>query len=66
MWTDPIDDLEFKFDWFFLAIARWQLGYKDEARRWYDKTVAWMEKNRPQDKEFLQFRGEAAKLLGIK
>jgi serine/threonine protein kinase/Tfp pilus assembly protein PilF len=54
------------FDWFFLAMTHWQLGHKDEARRWYDKAVAWMEKNRPQDQEFLQFRGEAAKLLEIR
>ena len=54
------------FDWFFLAMTHWQLGHKDEARKWYDKAVAWMEKNRPEDKEFLQFRGEAAKLLQVK
>jgi eukaryotic-like serine/threonine-protein kinase len=53
------------FDWFFLAMTHWQLGHKDEPRKWYDKAVAWMEKNRPQDKEFLQFRDEAAKLLQI-
>jgi serine/threonine protein kinase/tetratricopeptide (TPR) repeat protein len=53
------------FDWFFLAMTHWQLGHKDEARRWYDRAVAWMEKNRPQDQEFRQFRAEAAKLLEI-
>jgi tetratricopeptide (TPR) repeat protein len=54
------------FDWFFLAMTHWQLGNQEEARQWYDKAVDWMERNRPQDKEFLQFRGEAAKLLEIK
>ena len=28
------------FDWFFLAMAHWQLGEKDEARKWYDQAVA--------------------------
>jgi hypothetical protein len=46
-------------------MTHWQLGHKDEARKWYDKAVAWMEKNRPQDKEFLQFRDEAVKLLQL-
>jgi tetratricopeptide (TPR) repeat protein len=53
------------FDWFFLAMAHWQLKHKEEARRWYDKAVAWMDKNEPKDEELLRFRDEAAKLLGI-
>jgi tetratricopeptide (TPR) repeat protein len=32
--------------WFFLAMARWQLGDKAEARAWYDKAVAWTGNNR--------------------
>src|SRR5439155_17525669 len=31
-------------DWFFLAMAHWQLGEKDEARNWYDQAVEWMDK----------------------
>jgi tetratricopeptide (TPR) repeat protein len=53
------------FDWFFLAMARRQLGHADKARLWYDKAVAWTEKNRPKDKELLGFRAEAATLLGL-
>ena len=52
-------------DWFFLAMAHWQLGHKDEARTWYDKAVEWMEKNEPKNEELLRFRAEAAELLGI-
>jgi tetratricopeptide (TPR) repeat protein len=52
-------------DWFFLSMAHWQLGHKEEARQWYDKAVEWMEKNRPENEELLRFRGEAAELLGI-
>jgi tetratricopeptide (TPR) repeat protein len=33
-------------DWFVLAMARWQMGKKQEARTWYDRAVAWMEKNK--------------------
>ena len=54
------------FDWFFLAMAHWQLGEKDEARKWYDQAVQWMEKNQPQDEELRRFRAEAEELLGIK
>src|SRR5262249_38530501 len=32
-------------DWFFLAMAHWQLGQKDKAREWYDRAVRWMDKN---------------------
>src|SRR5262249_5059762 len=27
------------FNGFFLAMAHWQLGHKDEARTWYDRSV---------------------------
>lgn len=53
-------------DWFFLAMAHWQLGEKDEARKWYDKAVPWMEKNNAKNEELRRFRAEAKELLGIK
>jgi uncharacterized protein HemY len=52
-------------DWFFLAMAHWQLGDKEQARQWYDKAVPWMDKNKPQDEELRRFRAEAAALLKI-
>jgi serine/threonine protein kinase len=52
-------------DWFFLAMAHWRLGDKNEARKWYDEAVQWTEKNRPRDEELRLFRAEAAELLGI-
>ncbi len=52
-------------DWFFLAMAHWQLKNKEEARKWYDKAVAWTEKSKPDDEELRRFRAEAAELLGI-
>lgn len=60
------DEAEFSFDGFFLAMAHWQRGNKDEARKWYDQAVQWMEKNQPQNEELRRFRTEAAELLGIK
>jgi tetratricopeptide (TPR) repeat protein len=53
------------FDWFFLAMANWQLGKKDDARKWHDQAVAWMDKHQPKNAELRRFRAEAAKLLGI-
>jgi serine/threonine protein kinase/Flp pilus assembly protein TadD len=53
------------FDWFFLAMARWQLGDKEEARRWYDKAVRWAKTNPVKLGELRPFSAEAARLLGI-
>jgi serine/threonine protein kinase/Flp pilus assembly protein TadD len=53
------------FDWFFLAMAHWQLGEKAQARKLYDEAIQWMEKNKPQDEELQRFRAEAATLLGV-
>ena len=52
-------------DYFFLAIAYWQLNHNEEARKWYDQAVETMEKDNSQDKELLRFRDEATKLLNI-
>ena len=46
-------------------MARWKLGDKAEARRWYDKGVEWMDKNQPENKELRRFRAEASELLGL-
>jgi serine/threonine protein kinase/Tfp pilus assembly protein PilF len=52
-------------DWFFLAMAHWQFGERDQARDWYDRAVEWMAKNRPRDGKLKRFRAEAAALLGL-
>jgi tetratricopeptide (TPR) repeat protein len=52
-------------DWFFLAMAHWQVGDKTQARSWYDKAVPWMEKEQPRDAELIRFRVEAAALLEV-
>ena len=55
-------------DWFFLAMAHWQLKHTEEARKWYDKAAQWMEQKKPQGEaleEIVRFRDEAQELLGI-
>jgi tetratricopeptide (TPR) repeat protein len=53
------------FDWFFLAMAEWQRGNKDEARRWYDKAREWTQKNAAANEELQRFEAEAKEVLGI-
>jgi tetratricopeptide (TPR) repeat protein len=53
------------FDFFFLAMAHWRLGEKEEARRWWEKAVQWMDDVKPWDEELRRFRAEAAALLGV-
>jgi serine/threonine protein kinase/tetratricopeptide (TPR) repeat protein len=71
-WTDAIRALEVSrqlcdrgsaHDFFFLAMSHWQLGNAEEARRWFDQGIAWMEANAPRDEELLHFRAEAEGLL---
>jgi serine/threonine protein kinase/tetratricopeptide (TPR) repeat protein len=54
------------FHRFFLAMAQWQLGNKEEARKSYDQAVQWMDKNLAQNEELRRFRAEAEELLGVK
>jgi len=51
---------------FYLALARWRLGDKEQARRWYDQARQWMDKNRPDDERLRRLRAEAAELFGIR
>jgi serine/threonine protein kinase/Flp pilus assembly protein TadD len=54
------------FDWFFLAMAHWQLGEKEPAHTDYLRGVQWLEKNQPKNEELRRLRTEAGKLLEIK
>jgi tetratricopeptide (TPR) repeat protein len=54
-------------EWLFLAMARWKLGEKEEARTWYDKATARLEEDEKADgisSEMQGFREEADALLG--
>jgi len=53
------------FQWFFLAMAHWQVGNKEQALNWYDRAVEWADKNQPADAQLRHFRGEATELLGL-
>ena len=53
------------FDYFFLAMADWQLGHQDEAREWYAKAVEWMDANLPNHAELIRFRAEAEQTLAM-
>jgi tetratricopeptide (TPR) repeat protein len=51
---------------FFLAMAHWQLGNKDEAHRWYGRAVERVDRKRPTSENLVRCRSEAAELLGVK
>ena len=48
-----------------LANVQWRLEHKDLARRWFDKAVAWMDRNKTEAEGLRQFQDEVAKLLGV-
>jgi serine/threonine protein kinase/Flp pilus assembly protein TadD len=54
-WTNP----------FFLAMAHWKLGQKDEAARWYKLAVEWMERKKADSEMMRRVRAEAAELLAV-
>jgi tetratricopeptide (TPR) repeat protein len=71
-WGDAVAELEKSvelqkggtaFDFFFLAMAHWQLDHKPEARQWHEKAVAWGRANAPDNEELQRFREEAAQLI---
>ena len=51
-------------DWFFLAMAHWQAGDKDEARRCCERAAQWMNQRRRDDAEMSLLRSEVRHLLG--
>jgi WD40 repeat protein len=76
-WKDAVQALERSMElrwggdgtvWFYLAMAHWQLGEKEQARKWYDEAVRWMEQPdlRRQADDIPRLRAEAAELLLIK
>ena len=57
-------------DWFFLAATHHQQGDPVQARRWYDRAVAWVRQNPGGDEaraaELHRFHDEAATVLGLR
>jgi serine/threonine protein kinase/Tfp pilus assembly protein PilF len=52
------------FNWFFLAMAHWQLGDKEAARTWYTQAVQWTDKHQPKNEELRRIQLEASDLIG--
>lgn len=52
-------------EWFFIAMAHWHLGQKQEAHQWYDQAVAIQENSAPDDAELRRLRAWAARLLEL-
>jgi serine/threonine protein kinase/Tfp pilus assembly protein PilF len=52
-------------DWILLAVAHAQLGDREQARRWYDRALPWLSRNRSGDQDFRRLQAEAASLLGL-
>jgi Flp pilus assembly protein TadD len=52
-------------DFFFMAMAHWQSGNKDKARKFYEQGVLWIERYAPLDDDLRRFRSEAAALMGL-
>jgi eukaryotic-like serine/threonine-protein kinase len=52
-------------DMFFLAMTYWQQGNKKEAKAFYERAVAWIDRKHSQDLELKRFRQEASTLLRL-
>jgi hypothetical protein len=51
---------------FARALAYWQIGDKEQARRWYAAAAQWMDKNQPNHPTLGSIRAEAKSLLDQK
>jgi tetratricopeptide (TPR) repeat protein len=51
------------WEWFFLAMAHWQQGDRQQARVWFDRAVRWVEENKLPEASLRRFRAEAAALF---
>jgi superkiller protein 3 len=49
--------------WFFLAMANWQLGDRVAARKWYDQAAEWTDKNQPNNQELRRLQVEVEALM---
>jgi tetratricopeptide (TPR) repeat protein len=52
------------WDFFFVAMCHAKLKEPAEARKWYDRAVAWADKNEPRNMRLLRLRAEAQQVLG--
>ena len=52
------------YDWLILALIDERQSHKDQARAWYDKSMAWIKKNQIDD-DLRSLWSEAAETLGV-
>jgi len=52
-------------DWFFMAAVHAKLDNHEEARKWFDQAVQWMDSKQPNNDELRRFRDEVTKLLKV-
>ena len=52
------------YHWLFLAMTHWQLGQKQDAREWFDKTDNWINEHPNKDPYLSRVRAEARELMG--
>ena len=52
-------------DWLFMAMICQRQGQASQAKRWYDRSIAWLCTHAADDALLSQFRDEAASLLGL-
>jgi tetratricopeptide (TPR) repeat protein len=51
------------FDYYFLAMACWNHGDREQARLWYSRANSWMDAHSPEHADLLRFRAEARSLV---
>ncbi len=73
-WQDSLDIFKTKehlghgvagsaWQWFYMAMAHWQLDHKEEAHSWYYQSIDWVE--RAQEKRLVAVQAEAAALMDL-
>lgn len=61
--SNELGDGGTSFDYYFLAMAHWHRGDKEQARRWFSRADDWMREHNPDHVDLLRFRAEASALL---
>jgi eukaryotic-like serine/threonine-protein kinase len=52
-------------DWLFMAMVRYRLDERREARDWYDRSLAWIKAHASVEAQFSLIRAEAEAVLGL-
>jgi hypothetical protein len=52
-------------DWLFMAMIRSRLNEREEAKDWYDRSLAWIKAHASALPQFSSIRAEAEAVLGL-